>query len=170
MIRRPLAFFSSIDPSDGGKVHRCSLSAAWHAGTENTATKVNASIINNRLRIYSNFTYFLDDPVNGDQFAQPDNRTSMALNASHAVKHEFLGHPSESTFGIQIQRDAIRNGLLSTKARQLISTTRRDQIKETSVGGFFENTTQSFFQFADGSMMITKAQAFVFRTINNIVI
>ncbi len=37
-------------------------------------------------------------------------------------------------------------------------------------GRFFENTTQSFFQFADGSMMITKAQAFVFRTINNIVI
>jgi hypothetical protein len=133
--------FSSIDPSDGGKVHRYSISAAWHAGTENRATKVNAYIINNRLRIYSNFTYFLDDPVNGDQFAQPDNRTSMALNASHALKHEFLGHPSESTVGIQIQRDAIRNGLLSTKDRRLISTTRRDRIKETSVGGFFENTT-----------------------------
>lgn len=37
-------------------------------------------------------------------------------------------------------------------------------------GRFFENTVQSFFQFADGSMMITKSQAFVFRTINNLVI
>ena len=133
--------FSSIDPTDGGKVHRYSLSAAWHASTENTATKVSAYVINNSLRIYSNFTYFLDDPVNGDQFAQPDNRTSMALNASHSVRHSLLGHPSESTVGIQIQRDAIRNGLLNTKARQELSETRRDRIKETSVGAYFENTT-----------------------------
>ena len=134
--------FSSIDPTDGGKVHRYSLSAAWHASTENTATKVNAYIINNRLRIYSNFTYFLDDPVNGDQFAQPDNRTDMTLNASHAWKGSLLGRPSETTVGIQIQRDAIRNGLLSTKARQEISETRRDRIKETSIGAYFENTTR----------------------------
>ena len=133
--------FSSIDPTDGGKVHRYSLSAAWHASTENTATRVNAYIINNRLRIYSNFTYFLDDPVNGDQFAQPDNRTDMTLNASHAWKGSLFGRSSETTVGIQIQRDAIRNGLLSTKARQEISETRRDRIKETSVGAYVENTT-----------------------------
>ena len=133
--------FSSIDPTDGGKVHRYSLSAAWHQSTENTATKVNAYIINNRLRIYSNFTYFLDDPVNGDQFAQPDNRTDMTLNASHAWKGSVFGRPSETTIGIQIQRDAVRNGLLSTKARKEISETRRDRIKETSVGAYFENTT-----------------------------
>ena len=133
--------FSSIDPTDGGKVHRYSLSAAWHQSTENTATKVNAYIINNRLRIYSNFTYFLDDPVNGDQFAQPDNRTDMTLNASHAWKGSLFGRPSETTVGIQIQRDSIRNGLLSTKARQEISETRRDRIKETSVGAYFENTS-----------------------------
>ena len=133
--------FSSIDPTDGGKVHRYSLSAAWHQSTENTATRVNAYIINNRLRIYSNFTYFLDDPVNGDQFAQPDNRTDMTLNASHAWKGSLFGRPSETTVGIQIQRDAIRNGLLSTKARHEISETRRDRIKETSVGAYVENTT-----------------------------
>ena len=133
--------FSAIDPTDGGKVHRYSLSAAWHSSTENTATKINAYLINNRLRIYSNFTYFLDDPVNGDQFAQPDDRTDTTLNASHAWRGTLFGHPSESTIGLQIQRDAIRNGLLSTKARQTVSVTRLDKIKETSVGGYFENTT-----------------------------
>ena len=133
--------FSSIDPTDGGKVYRYSLSAAWHASTESTATKINAYIINNRLRIYSNFTYFLDDPVNGDQFAQPDNRTDMTLNASHAWKGSLFGRPSETTVGIQIQRDAIRNGLLRTKARQELSETRRDRFKETSVGVYVENKT-----------------------------
>ena len=134
--------FSSIDPTDGGKVHRYSLSAAWHTSTENTSTKVNAYVINNRLRIYSNFTYFLDNPIDGDQFAQPDNRTDMTVNASHTWRGNLFGHASENTVGIQFQRDAIRNGLLSTKARQLLSVTRRDRIKETSVGGFFENRTR----------------------------
>ena len=134
--------FSSIDPTDGGEVHRYSLSAEWHQTTANTATKINAYAIDNRLRIFSNFTYFLDDPVNGDQFAQPDDRTSVALNASHMWRGSLLGHPSETTVGVQIQRDAIRNGLLNTKARQELSETRRDRIKETSIGGYFENITR----------------------------
>ena len=133
--------FSSIDPTDGGKVHRYSLSAAWHRNTENSATKINAYVIDNRLRIYSNFTYFLDDPINGDQFAQPDDRTSLALNASQSWKGQLFGRPTETTIGLQIQHDAIRNGLLNTKARQTLSVTRRDRIKETSVGGYFENIT-----------------------------
>jgi outer membrane cobalamin receptor len=133
--------FSSIDSTDGGQVHRYSLSAEWHESSESAATKINAYIINNRLRIFSNFTYFLDDPVNGDQFAQPDDRTDMALNASHSWKGNLFGHKSETTIGFQFQRDTIRNGLLSTKARQELSETRRDRIKETSLGAYFENTT-----------------------------
>ncbi|WP_309602334.1 TonB-dependent receptor domain-containing protein [Sphingomonas sp.] len=134
--------FSSIDPTDGGKVHRYSLSAAWHRTTESSATRINAYIIDNRLRIYSNFTYFLDDPINGDQFAQPDDRTSMALNASQLWKGSLFGRPSETSIGLQLQRDSIRNGLLNTKARQTLSVTRRDRIKETSVGGYIENLTR----------------------------
>ena len=134
--------FSSIDPTDGGKVHRYSLSGEWHLVTENTATEVNAYVINNRLRIYSDFTYFLDNPVDGDQFAQPDNRTDTTLNASHSWRGSLFGHDTESKVGLQVQRDDIRNGLLSTKARQLISTTRLDHIIETSVGVYYENTTR----------------------------
>ena len=134
--------FSSIDPSDGGKVHRYSLSAEWHLLTENTATKVNAYVINNRLRIYSNFTYFLDDPINGDQFAQPDDRTDTTLNASHSWRGTLFGHETSNTVGLQFQRDDIRNGLLLTKSRQFLSEVRRDHIIETSVGVYYENTTR----------------------------
>ena len=132
--------FSAIDPTDGGKVHRYSLSASWHQNSEKSATKVSAYVIDNRLRIFSNFTYFLDDPVNGDQFGQPDDRTSTALNASHSIRGGLFGHESETTFGVQIQRDAIRNGLTKTRARQELAETRRDRIRETSVAGYIEST------------------------------
>ena len=134
--------FSSIDSTDGGKVHRYSLSAEWHLLTENTATKFNAYVINNRLRIYSNFTYFLDNPADGDQFAQPDDRTDTTLSAIHSWRGKLFGHDTESTIGLQFQRDDVVNGLQSTKARQLLSVTRRDHIIETSVGAYFENTTR----------------------------
>ena len=137
-----LGRFDAIDPSDGGQSHRYSLSTAWRRTTEETATKVNAYVIDWKLRLFSNFTYFLDDPVNGDQFAQPDDRRTTAINASHTWKMDGLGMTSENTVGTQFQNDNIFNGLQSTKHRQLLSTTRRDHIVETSIGVYAENATR----------------------------
>ncbi|MDQ6683871.1 MAG: TonB-dependent receptor [Pseudomonadota bacterium] len=137
-----LGRFDAIDPSDGGQSHRYSLSAVWQRTTETSATKVNAYVIDWKLRLFSNFTYFLDDPVNGDQFAQPDDRRTAAINASHTWKMDGFGMGSENTVGTQFQNDNIFNGLQSTKDRRLVSTTRRDHIVETSIGVYAENATR----------------------------
>ena len=134
--------FDAIDPSDGGSSHRYSLSGEWHHATETSSTKVNAYIIGWQLKLFSNFTYFLDDPVNGDQFHQPDKRTTSAVNASHTWQMPWGGHDSETTVGIQVQNDNIFNGLYSTKARQILSTTRADHFVEGSAGVYAENATR----------------------------
>ena len=134
--------FDAIDPTDGGNSHRYSLSGEWHRATETTSTKVNAYVIGWQLNLYSNFTYFLDDPVNGDQFHQPDKRTTSAVNASHSWQMPWGGHESENTVGIQLQNDNIFNGLYSTKARRVLSTTRADHIVESSAGIYLENATR----------------------------
>ena len=134
--------FDAIDPSDGGSSHRYSLSGEWHRTTETSSTKVNAYIIGWQLKLFSNFTYFLDDPVNGDQFHQPDKRTTSAVNASHTWQMPWGGHDSETTVGIQVQNDNIFNGLYRTKARQVLSTTRADHFVEASVGVYAENATR----------------------------
>ena len=134
--------FDAIDPSDGGNSHRYSVSGAWQRATETTSTKVNAYVIGWQLNLFSNFTYFLDDPVNGDQFHQPDKRTTSAVNASHTWQMPWGGQESETTVGIQFQNDNIFNGLYSTKARQILSSTRADHIVESSVGIYVENATR----------------------------
>ncbi len=134
--------FDAIDPTDGGDSHRYSLSGEWHHDTDTTSTKVNAYVIGWQLNLFSNFTYYLDDPVNGDQFQQPDKRTTSALNASHTWQMPWGGHDSENTVGIQLQNDNIFNGLNNTKARQILSTTRSDHIVESSVGIYAENATR----------------------------
>ncbi len=137
-----LGRFDAVDQTDGGKASRYSLSGAWRQSTDTSATAVNAYVIRQRLDLFSNFTYFLDDPVNGDQFAQPDRRTTLGVNASHTWFGTLGGRQSESTLGVQFQDDSIANALQNTVARQVISTTRSDQITERSLGVYAENKTR----------------------------
>ena len=137
-----LGRFDAVDQTDGGKASRYSLSSAWRQSTDTTATAVNAYVIRQRLDLFSNFTYFLDDPVNGDQFAQPDRRTTLGVNASHTWFGTLGGRSTENTLGVQFQNDSIANALQNTVARQVISTTRSDQITERSLGVYAENKTR----------------------------
>lgn len=133
--------FDAIDNTDGVKAQRYSLSGAWHQSTATHSTNLNAYIVHNKIDLYSNFTYFLDNPVDGDQFYQPDSRVTTAINGDHSWQMPFLNFKSENKVGVQLQNDNIYNGLLSTKARERLSITRQDHIVESSVGVFFQNTT-----------------------------
>jgi outer membrane receptor protein involved in Fe transport len=134
--------FATIDPTDGGTARRTSLSGAWVASDADTSTRMNAYVIAQQLELYSNFTYFLDDPVNGDQFSQPDRRVTSGLNLSQVRGSKLFGRESEYTFGVQLQNDNIFNSLNNTVARQVLSTTRQDHIVESSVGLYAENATR----------------------------
>ena len=137
-----LGRFDAIDQTNGGMSSRYSLSGEWRQASGNVATVVNAYVIRQKLDLFSNFTYFLDDPVNGDQFHQPDHRTTTGINASQTYATTLMGRESEFTVGAQFQNDNISNALNSTVARQLISTTRADQIRERSLGLYTENKTR----------------------------
>ncbi|MGZ8303015.1 MAG: TonB-dependent receptor [Telluria sp.] len=137
-----LGRFDTVDPTDGGKAHRYSLSGTWRRTANASSSKVSGYVIRNQLDLYSNFTYFLLDPVNGDQFAQPDRRVTSGLNASHTW-HLHDGLPaSDLTLGAQLQNDNIFNGLYNTRARRRIGVTREDHVVESSAGVFAEAHTR----------------------------
>jgi hypothetical protein len=137
-----LGRFDLIDPTDGGESHRYSLSGAWRSSSATSSTEVNAYVAHWKLDLYSNFTYFLDNPVDGDQFNQPDRRTMTGLNVRHAWGAELFGQALENQAGVQFQNDNIFNALRNTQARQVLSTTREDHIVERSVGLWFDNTVR----------------------------
>ena len=137
-----LGRFDLIDNTDGGQSHRYSLSGAWRRSTEKSATEVSAHVTQWKLALFSNFTYFLDNPVEGDQFTQPDRRVSSGINVRHSWADKVFGRESEYQAGVQIQNDHIRNALQSTQARQILSTTRSDRIVQSSIGIWFDNTTR----------------------------
>ncbi|MYM22188.1 TonB-dependent receptor [Duganella sp. FT135W] len=138
-----IARFDAIDPTDGGASKRLSLSGTWRLTTGDAESKVSAYVIRNRLDLFSNFTYFLGDPVNGDQFAQPDRRVTTGFVAAHTwYQHDGPWQISDWTVGAVVQNDSIINGLNHTKAQQVLSITRQDHIVETSGALFVENGTR----------------------------
>ena len=108
--------FGTLDPTDGGVSSRFSLSSNWAQSSEYGQSKINAYVINSSLRLYNNFTYFLDDPVNGDQFSQIDRRTVYGFNASHAFDVRVGGIETQTRVGVQTRGDDIRVGLFKTVA------------------------------------------------------
>jgi outer membrane receptor protein involved in Fe transport len=132
--------FGSLDASDYGKAERYSLSARWNETTDVTATRVNAYAIKSNLDLFHNFTYFLNDPVNGDQFKQMDDRVIVGASASRTFLGMAFGVKSETTVGVQTRYDDIKVGLFNTRERTVLSTVRDDRVKEASAGVFGENT------------------------------
>ena len=133
--------YGNIDPTDGGLSHRYSLSARWNETTSEAATRVSAYVIKSDLQLFNNFTYFLSNPVDGDQFKQRDDRWIGGAKASRT--HFFAGPAglrNELTVGLETRYDAITVGLFNTKERQTLSTVREDDVREASVGVFGEAT------------------------------
>jgi len=138
--------FGAIDPTDGGATHRYSGSFEWQRTRGDAATNVTAYAIGYKLDLFSDFTYFLGDPVNGDQFEQFDSRVVSGASATQRRLGHWFGRDVSHTYGIQLRNDDIGTvGLYHTKARQRLSTTRQDAVMQTSAASFYENE----FQWAD---------------------
>jgi hypothetical protein len=140
---RPFGRFDSLDPSDGGETRRTSLSGEWHRQTDAGATtKVSAYAIDYRLKLYSNFTYALERPADGDQFSQQDQRSVYGLAANHAFDHRLSNLPVRTEFGAQLRHDRIRVGLFDTVARNITGLTRDDEVRETMLSVYGQSSIE----------------------------
>ncbi|HET6566261.1 MAG TPA: TonB-dependent receptor plug domain-containing protein, partial [Xanthomonadales bacterium] len=131
--------FGSLDTTVGGETRRASGSADLNWNSTYAANHINAYIIDYELQLWSNFTYLLDDPVNGDQFEQLDRRTIYGGEwRSDWISGASNGHLHHHS-GIQLRYDDISAvGLFNTRDRQRLSTTRLDSVDEFSIGAWYE--------------------------------
>lgn len=82
--------FGSVDDTEGGNTSRTNFNVAYTKSIdENTFIKSNVFYSNYQFELYSNFTFFLEDPVNGDQIRQKENRNIYGWNAEINKKVTF---------------------------------------------------------------------------------
>jgi outer membrane receptor protein involved in Fe transport len=136
--------FGTIDPSDHGRTQRYSLSYNLLHAMDDGEFKLNAYAVQSQLDLVSNVTYYLDDPVNGDQVWQAEHRKIIGLNASRSWQTTLAGHESTNTVGLQVRHDRLDPvGLYASKDGQRLDTNNREgTVRETSLGLYAENDTR----------------------------
>lgn len=126
----------NIDPTLGGNTTRYSINLDY--GDDENGPRTNAYATYSDFALYSNFTYLLDDPINGDQITQRDGRISTGFNAAYAAERGVFGKPANWEVGTQIRHDRVRElALLRSRARRAVSSVRDDEADITSAGVYF---------------------------------
>ncbi|HSM78949.1 MAG TPA: TonB-dependent receptor [Bryobacteraceae bacterium] len=149
-----VGLFGTLNPTDGGNSQRYSLQTEWHRERANSRTKITLYGFYYDLDLFSDFTYFLTDPVHGDQFEQSDRRWVVGLDAHHTISSQWFGRKVENTFGLQVRDDWVHNGLFQTEGRRRVdktdsetgttlpATTQEDRFTDTQTGIYWENRVQ----------------------------
>lgn len=143
-----IGFFGAIDDTEGG------LTSRSNANLQLSTTINSNSFLKNQLfyskydfELYSNFTFFLEDSINGDQIRQKENRNLFGYNGSYQ-RENILGHIRVQTeIGMQFRMDLSDDNELSHTSNKTIIIERLalGDIREANAGMYVNET----FRFSD---------------------
>lgn len=135
--------YGSLDPTAGGDTSRHSVSGQWsHNDAQGGVWRAQAYVVRYAMDLYSNFTYALERPAAGDQFAQKDARTVWGGQFSYAMSHGLFERIARSELGLQWRTDKARVGLYDAVARRITEVVREDDVQQTLVGVYAQNVLE----------------------------
>lgn len=136
-----IGFFGAIDPTEGGQTARTNLNAQLVTVTNRNWTLKNQLFYSRYdFELYSNFTFFLTDSLNGDQIRQKEGRHLFGYNGS-VSRSGVLGNVQViTTAGLQYRHDLTQNSELSrTKNRtEVLERKQWGHINELNAGAFVD--------------------------------
>ncbi len=146
--------FGAIDPSEGGKTERATGRAQYHYDTTSGGRFfADAYAMYYKLDLFTNFTFFLNDPVNGDGIQQQDRRVMYGGNLGFRQTGDLFGVHSAATVGLQVRNDTIPDVRLGTHTRRnILSTITQSAVQEASYSPYLKLELQptSWMRLAGG--------------------
>lgn len=138
--------YAALDPSDGGRTSRQSLSVnSQHVNGWGTF-KINAYAINTRLDLFSNFEYANEDEpdnLQASQFEQAEHRRVLGLAMSQQWAVRLGQVETSNTIGLQARHDRLRPvGLYTAQGGVRTGVTQESRVRQSSVALYAENQTQ----------------------------
>jgi outer membrane receptor protein involved in Fe transport len=131
--------FGNLDPDLGGETHRYWLAADAEMGN----WTFNAYAVDYFLNLTSNFTYYLDDPINGDEFQQRDERWLAGFQVVNRRELNVVKYPTVLKIGTDLRYDNIgKVGLYHSVDGIKTETVREDSVDELSSALFVQAETQ----------------------------
>ena len=129
----------AIDDTEGGNTGRTNFSVNYEKVIDDASFIKNSVYISKYdFELYSNFTFFLEDPINGDQIKQKENRTIVGLNSEYSLSFSLLNMEGNWQAGISLRNDQnLANELSHTLNRTtLLNPIQLGDVYETNFGAY----------------------------------
>lgn len=131
--------FGSIDDTEGGNTGRTNLRFNYLKNIDKTSfLKSNVYYSKYDFELYSNFTFFLNDAVNGDQIKQKESRNIFGVNSEYNKSFGFGNHDGLIQLGVELRNDLSKDNELSNTVnrRETLGRVKFGQVNETNLGAY----------------------------------
>jgi outer membrane receptor protein involved in Fe transport len=140
-----IGFFGSIDPNEGGETSRTNANLQLVTVTPHNHLIKNQFFYSNyNFELYSNFTFFKEDTINGDQIRQKERRNLFGYNGSYSTETSIGKTRFTTTFGLQYRQD-LTNGTELSHTKNRTETLERlnfGNINELNAGLYADELIQ----------------------------
>jgi hypothetical protein len=131
--------FGAIDDTEGGETERTNFNVTFdNYISDDTKLSANAFYSHYAFELYSNFTFFLEDPLNGDQIKQKEDRTIFGANATITHTTDLGGIELNLTSGFGVRHDVVDDIELSRtlNRRTTLENIQLGDINQTNIDAF----------------------------------
>ncbi|CAN0329520.1 unnamed protein product, partial [Phaeothamnion confervicola] len=134
--------FGSLDNTEGGKTGRVNAYVKHtHLFGGGSTFDQQAYAVHYNFNLFSNFTFFLNDPINGDQIQQKESRMIYGYKANYHTSGNLFGKELLSHVGGGFRYDDVNDIRLSnTVKREFLSSVQRGDVDEANVNAFVSET------------------------------
>ncbi|MCX7550127.1 TonB-dependent receptor [Xanthomarina sp. F2636L] len=106
--------WGSIDDTEGGNTSRTNVNIEYNSQlAEDLQFKSNVFYSQYNFELYSNFTFFLEDPINGDQLKQKEARDIFGFNSEFTRDSQLGSADATYTGGFGMRYDFVNDVELS---------------------------------------------------------
>ncbi|MBC8081797.1 MAG: TonB-dependent receptor, partial [Hymenobacter sp.] len=131
--------YGSIDPTEGGNTNRTNASAVLTTGLPHDAVlRQQVYYSKYDFSLYSNFTFFLQDPVNGDGIQQVDDRHLLGYTATYDRDARLGSRNLHTTLGVGTRNDFSDLSLRHTVRRTVLDTITTGQLYERNINAYLD--------------------------------
>ena len=135
--------FGAVDPSEGGRTMRSTGRLNYHYDTTSGGRFfANAYAQYYRFDLFTNFTFFQNDPVNGDGFQQSDRRVMYGGDIGYKQTARWFDMDGAVTVGVQSRVDHIHARLGPQVLRNPLGSTSDTDMTEASYAPFLKLEVQ----------------------------
>ncbi len=132
--------YGSVDPTEGGSTSRMNVQFNHRRFlNKHSAIKTNAYFSQYDFELFSNFTFYLNDTVNGDQIKQKEHRNIFGVNTGYFNSLQLFDNELELEWNIGMRTDIINDSELSHTKNRV------ENLERISLGDINESNLFTYF-------------------------